>query len=464
MRQALVSVLLCAALGCGSKAADPTLMQNTITTAVPNLVDELSTASTSLDSAQGVSSLRGTMHSLHTSFPGIPDLGGLGIGGQAGHDLADFLKQHVFTPANYEGDGVYLLHGADLCPKTAGGTPDADCVSKFDQVQFRIKAKAFSDDHVELTLLIGPTRLAPLIMTLSATSISLAVELADAKAALQYVAGIYGQSITLPAVLEGRISATYTRNAAQDLTFSFAVERSVRVEGTFPDMGGDYKFSTAARTPLFSVRVNGKARTISASVDVGPTSLQAPWQQVDPSSLTAGTMTIDLRGLTGAVTVADGATSVKLTGLGLGGGTSSLQLDGTSLLAVTLNPGSDGKFSLEVSPVAGAQPRIAVDPSFDLSLAFDLRKLRDAGDSIDPALVQDTYRVKFDGTTPTAQPIDSTSTFEGGLKVISGQIAISSAASSQTVTVHAGKCLVGDDPVTAGENAITGRFAERDCP
>src|SRR5205823_1331504 len=147
----------------------------------------------------------------------------------------------------------------------------------------------------------------------------------------------------------------------------------------------------------------------------GPVGAQLPWKAVSPDSLASGTLALDLRGATAAVTIADGQTSVKLTGLGLGGGTSSIKLDGASLLAVTLNSGSGGKFDLEITPPN--PPSLAVTPEFDLSVAFDLRKLADAGDSVDPAFLNDTYRFQLNGTGPSVRPVDGTTTFPGGLKV-----------------------------------------------
>jgi hypothetical protein len=302
-------------------------------------------------------------------------------------------------------------------------------------------------------------------MTLTATSIGLAVELGEAKSALTYLASVYGETIDLPATLDGRISGSLTRNAAQDFTLAFNIDRKVTVAGTLPDHRGAYQFTSEARTPIFSLRANGNTKTLSATLDVGPTAASLPWHEVKNDSLvTGGTFALDLRGVTGAISIAEGDTSLKFTGLGLGGGNSSLKLDGTQLLGVTLNPGSAGKFALTLTPQGASQPSIAVNPEFDLALALDLRKLRDAGDSVDAALVQDTYRVKFDGSSPSAQAVDSTATFPGGLKILTGNVALSSATQSQTVTVHAGKCLVGNDAVTAGENEIVGKFAERDCP
>src|SRR5436309_15947453 len=92
MRRLVVASLFAASLAChSSKPADPALMHDKIDEAVPNLVDDLSTASTSVNSAQGSSSFFGAVHSLSASF-GTPDLGSLEIAGQKGHDLANFLR------------------------------------------------------------------------------------------------------------------------------------------------------------------------------------------------------------------------------------------------------------------------------------------------------------------------------------------------------------------------------------
>lgn len=65
--------------------------------------------------------------------------------------------------------------------------------------------------------------------------------------------------------------------------------------------------------------------------------------------------------------------------------------------------------------------------------------MQTAGDDGDVSLVHDTYRLKLTGTNPSAQPVDGTTTFPGGLKVLTGSLSISGDA--QTVTVPAGQCL-----------------------
>src|SRR2546429_611044 len=172
MRRFAAASLFAAVLACHpSKPADPALMHDKITEAVPNLVDDLSTASTSVDAAQGASSFRGAAHSLSAAF-GTPDVGSLEIAGQKGHDLANFLRDHVFARPNDGGEGVSRRRGADFC--RAG---DAQCTQRVDQSELRTRAEA-SDDQIVLTLLVGPQRFAPLSLTRAKNRLSLALDLA----------------------------------------------------------------------------------------------------------------------------------------------------------------------------------------------------------------------------------------------------------------------------------------------
>jgi len=461
MRQ-LVIVLAATLAACGgSKPAEPVLMQEQITKATPNLVDDLSTASASIDAAAGLTSLRASTSSLHRTFPIVPELGGLKVGSDDGRDFAKFLREKVFIQANYEGGGVYRLRGADWCPQT-NGIPDAQCVKDFDAAELRVRAEAFGD-HILLTLLVGPTRIAPLQVELSSGRIAVAVELSEAKSALQHIAKVLGKTIDLPAVMEGRVSVSLTRNGPQDFTFAGAVERAVRIEGTLPDDKGPFKFTTAARNPLWSLRVDGVKRTLSASVDLGPTHLEAPLSAAAPDSKATGTLALDLAGATGQVALAEGADSIAFTNLSLGGQDSTVKLDGTPLITVSLNPSAGRSFALTVT----AGPKLAVSPSFDVSVAFDLRKLRDAGDSIAEQLLHQTYQIVLDGQSPQIQPIDPVGTFPGGIKVLSGLLTVKAVAESGTFAIQAaagGSCLVGNDEVTASEHPVIGKLKLVPCP
>lgn len=445
----------------GSKPADPALMQDHIGRATLNLVDDLSAATVTLDGAQGSRSIKDALHALHQSFSFVPEVQDLKLSPEQGHALADFLKQHVFTAANHEGEGVYRLRGADFCPNGPSGAPEADCVKNFDALELRVRALAF-DDRIELTLLIGPARSEPVTFTLRETQLSLSLNLGEAKVAIQHIAKVSGQTLELPAVLEGVVSASLTRNAAQDFTLAFSIDRSLKVQGQLPEQKGPYALTLEARTPVFSVRANGPAKTLAATLDVGAFTAQAPWASLNDQSHATGTLAVDVKGLTAAVALSDGDTQVRFTNLSLGGGTSTISLGATALVSATLNPASNGRFSLTIAQPAAGKPTLTLDPGLDLAVAFDLRPLQAAGDDVDSRFVHDTYRAQLTGAAPSAQPVDETATFPGGLAIRTGSLAIS--CDTQTVTVPAGQCLVGNDPVTPGENALVGKLAAQACP
>ena len=186
---------------------------------------------------------------------------------------------------------------------------------------------------------------------------------------------------------------------------------------------------------------------------------------MDAESLATGTFTLDWKGLSFTATARDGDDVVRIDNIGLGDSTSRIKLDDHTLIAVDLNPSADRRFALSVRPASTGLPLVTFAPELDLSLAFDMRPLADAGDLIDSWLVHETYRITFDGDEPTWQAIaeDPIAGTPGALRIRSGELNLASSAADAPVTVSAGGCLVAD-PVDAGEHPILGAVAAGDCP
>jgi hypothetical protein len=192
----------------------------------------------------------------------------------------------------------------------------------------------------------------------------------------------------------------------------------------------------------------------------------APWQMMNPESLATGTMAIDWGGLSGAITVTDGDSRIRVTDLGFGDDTSTVALDELSLFALDLNPASGRRVALTITPGTDGLPRFAVEPGVDLALAFRLAPLAAAGDLVESYLLDETYRLTFDGApAPTAVPVEASDdgSFAGALAIEEGRLSLSSTAASAPVVATAGQCLVGDE-VTDGEHPILGAFAVTACP
>lgn len=458
--------------GCGADAAPPGEAQDRIRSTVPGLIDESAAAIGFLDESVVWEDLGASMASLNQTFAAMPFQFPFASEGATygkrfvathlpdhetpGQAFARFLAERVFTAANYEGDGVYRLRGADFCPEDFEGQPDAECVEQFDAAELRVRA-TLAGDGLDVTLLVGPERAEPLTIELRKQSIALVVDLAEAKAALRHLAKVTGEDLQLPSVMEGRIAVSLTVNGPKDVTLAAAIRSTVRVEAKLED-GADVKFSTAKKDPLWSVRAQAIQRRLTLDVDVGVTTLSIPWRYVGAEGTGSGQLEVDWKGWSASVVLEEGQSSLRLTNLGIGDGRSTISLDGEELLSLELNPSSGRRFALEIDGVPGELPMFSIDPEFDLIVGVHLAPLAARGEPVESYLMDETYRITFNGTSPTAQPVPD------ALRIHSGTLTISSTAASAPVVVTAGQCLIGADAVTSGEHPLLGHLAAVDCP
>lgn len=475
---ALALALAVPLAACADQGASPQQTAKRVNDTVPALLDSSIGALSYAQTSTTVTALGQSLSSVNTAFAALPFTGsGTSSSGTqtpaaipapasspSGAAVAQWLVTHVFTADNYEGNGYYLLHGADFCPTDAStGAPDPACVTTFDQAQLRVHV-TLAGGGLDIALAVGPDRVEPITLELRPGSLTVALDLGASKSALQFLASITGHMINLPSVMKGTVAASLIVNAPKDVTVELSVRDAVTIQGQ-TSSGDSFSFSTAAADPLASIRIQAVARKITASLDLGRTTLSAPWQLLSPNSLASGRGAIDWKGLSGTMVLQDGAQSVQISDIGFGDGTSTIKLDNHTLFALDLNPNAGRHFTLTVLPQAGALPTFGFDPKFDLSLAFDLAPLAAAGDSVPSYLMNETYRVLLDGTAPAVQPVagDPSAGTSGGLRVVSGQLTISSTAASSPVQVNAGQCLL-PDPLTSGEHPILGLLTAGDCP
>ena len=144
-----------------------------------------------------------------------------------------------------------------------------------------------------------------------------------------------------------------------------------------------------------------------------------------------------------------------------------MKLDDATLLTLDLNADSGRRTALRIAAgEAGAAPTLAFDPELDLSIGTHFAPLAAAGEDVAGHLLDEVYRIDFDGSGPTAQPIapDYATGTPGALAIRAGELRISSTAAASPVVVSTGQCLFGDDLVTAGEHPVLGGFAVGACP
>jgi hypothetical protein len=370
--------------------------------------------------------------------------------GSDGQALSDFLTDLVFTEANYEGDGVFLVRGEDLCQDDFD--PVA-CAQQVDAIEIRVRA-VLAGDGVDFTLLIGPDRFEPLALELRPQTAALAADLAEIASSAVHINDVVGDGtpLELPSVLEGVVAASLSVDGPRAVTFAWAIREAIDVRGALGDGGGELALSIAASSPLFSLSVDGVNESADVVLALGRTTLSVPYSLLDDADTSGDQLAVDLAGMTGALAIAEGDTQLTLRDLGLGNGESTVELGGHKLLGVEVP-----SFGLTADPVAQT---VAFDPELALTVDVGFQPLADRGNDVPGFLLDDSYQLTV---TDTIQPVAETATFGGGIKVVAGGLSVSAASDGTVIDVPAGSCLVGVDEPSPGSHELLGHLAASAC-
>jgi hypothetical protein len=469
--------------GCGpsdeSTGASPAEAQQRIQDTVPAMSQALTVSMERWSSNQTLSSLTQSLDTMELSFerlfPGFvsEEDGEVAVplarlvaaaeeGEEAEVDIGaelQALAELIFTEENHEGDGIYRLRGATFCE--IDGEIDAECAASIDDLELRVRATP-AGDGMDIGFRFGPEQDEPFVLELRSDRLSAVFNLADLKDAAVFLGGGEAEA-ELPKVMEGVIAFTLLVPSETEVEIQVGVRQAIRFETDSSGTGPAMKLETAASDPAYSVKMTETALTMA--VNVGRTRVTGPWAEIQGDGLELGDLDIDWQGLTYEVVLAAGSESLSVHDIGLGDGTSTMKLDGETLLSVDLNKDSGRRFDIELTLDAAGKPVLTMDPGIDLQVSYDLRSLSEGGVAIDAPLLNSTYSFAVRGETPALQPVeaDFLTGFPGGVRVVSGEIAISAEGAAEVLVVPAGKCLVETLPAPDA-HPLMGALAAVDCP
>jgi len=465
-----VGIAACDSNGDG---AAPGTVQQRLTSTLPGLIDNSSGALNYLSTSESWNGLGDSMDGIagilgfaqNDSLEPVPAAGDEELSGE---EIAQMLEEQLFNDSNYEGNGDYRFPSALLCPDIDvfdesdpsgfSTVVDQDCIDMIDAIEPRVHVEA-AGNGLDFSLLIGPQRAAPLTLELREESIAIAADLAEAKAAAQHISSVAGEDISLPETMEGIAAASLTVNGPQDVSLAFSIRESLHIAGTISE-AGIVDFSSATADPLLSVRVNGVAQELAASLDLGRTKLSMPYSMANEDSTLSDILAIDWQGLSAAMLLNDNSNAgITIDNVGFGDGQSTIKLGDATLLSVDLNADSGRHFSLSMLPgIAGALPSFQFDPGFSLDLGIDLSPLAAIGEDIPSYFLGETYSFDVEsGAQLVEGPVDSAIMAQGGA------IRLTSSAGTGDVEVLEGQCLFASD-VTEGEHELLGAFEAGACP
>ena len=168
-----------------------------------------------------------------------------------GDRILDERNLETITPG---GALIYRLDPAVVCD--AG---DESCATLLESVEVRLRAVSHGPGEVDLLLLLGPARLAPLELFLPPERLEVQVELAALRRALPLLGA---EEADLPALMVGRLSFALSRQGEQEFTASFSVLEALALAGGAMD---DLRVEMGVALPAVSVHVLGQERRLAVT-------------------------------------------------------------------------------------------------------------------------------------------------------------------------------------------------------
>lgn len=446
-----------AALAACDEAPAPSTVRQGLSTNLAAMLPEVmgalqsdASARVPLDSAEQVLDMFDGEADVITTLAATPLVRTLADASELEHErLAGWLGRNVFSDANHKGDGVYALPAALFCSETTdpttgdpAGAINAGCADLVAKVAPKIKVRG-DQSELEFSLLLGPSENEPFFLTLTKRSLKLAVDLGEGADAVAELADVLeGQAPNLRA--SGRIASSVAVQGEQKVTFQFTIEKPVALafaeQGVSLDSPAAVRFSSAA-APVYTISIDGKAQTLTGALAVGETKLHTPADDIDGEPA----IDLDLPGMTGSLTIAPGE-PVKITGIGLGGRTLTVDANGARAMSLDLNPQHNRRFDVTVSEAAG-KVTFAVSPAMDLRAQVNRAALGEA------ARTYEVTQVLLDGQSP-ALTLSASS-----LQVASGSFKVVTNPTTYGVEATAGQCLA--ETVVSG---FTTKLSVVACP
>jgi hypothetical protein len=339
-------------------------------------------------------------------------------------ELVRRLREEIFVEANLEAEtstsATYRLGPDVLCsPDDAADAPpsgsgfaapapelDSDCVDQVERLEPRLVLTSPREGDIDVTLLLGAERHAPLSLALYQHSLGVRLDLAEGLA----VARELGEDLDAIHQLSGLLELRLVENAARDYSLELNVLEAIAAE---VEADGDVlTTSLGASSPAWNVRVDGNANSLSAGVDLAAFRLAgplgafaelfgesdrdgvsisdgAPLPEQTPEGSHTGVLDVFLAGLSGTLRYTADSDVLSFENLGFGDGTSTLKHDGNSLLALDLNAAQGRRVNVTITP-SDDGTQLSITPSFDLRLALAFHYVADQFDGIAEYLLDDT--------------------------------------------------------------------------
>ena len=369
-------------------------------------------------------------------------------------------KEHVFREEFVEvKDGnqvVYKIDPASVCGSST------DCTTKLTQNPVRFVVTANTDDSLNVALLVGEARYTPATALLGTTQISARVNLAQVMDTIKLFTTTEDQK-NFPERLNGVLEAAIEKRPDDTFVISGSVIEK------FDLLVGQAKAKPVAVTvqpsdPTWELTLNSATNTLGYSVNFGAIDGSVAGAAVCNSKCGSkerdGTFSGHFGGYSLQTSLSKGATELTAN-LGFKD-TSYVALNNDRLGSLDVNANNGRKYSMNFKKTDGGT-LVTFEPALDIKLALMLNKLSDSMRVDMPSWMSDEiFEVMLGGAAkpsvlipaPTCDPYGN-ATSKSQLKVVTGELTLSSSSLSSKVDVAAGMCLLPVDGSDSKANPVS---------
>jgi hypothetical protein len=380
-------------------------------------------------------------------------------------ELADWLADNVFTPANVVEQSstsvTYQLPPSLLCTLGDDEPPmveepgaeaelDSDCIALYTEVPIRLRVRSPREGDLDIELLVGGDN--PADFRLYAAELAVDVDLGEVRDAAARLAQASDTDISGLPTMRGRVALSLSELTDSHAVLALSIPSAISVRSS-----GDVEWalSLGVANPAARLELDGPARRLAGFVSVGAFDASLPTSALFGAEMTcdptgdcterpAGRLSAHLAGLSGSTSLAGPTDDLELTGFGLGSDTSWLAVDGQRVISVDLNASSGRLVNMAIAALASGI-EVTVTPGFDLRVALDMRHaLAYLAEGAPDWLLDEDLAVVLGGA---AAPKLAFLSLEGTsfVQVLEGALSLTSRMLGLDLAADAGECLWVDD-------------------
>jgi hypothetical protein len=413
-------------------------------------------------------------------------------------DVVAFMHEHLMVEetSTLSADGLslsYQVTGAFFCVQDPDEdeSPEskkdrlreqAECAERLGENPLRIDVMSDAVGDLNLGLFVGSSATPALDLQLHDDQISAYVALVELPVFLKVF--VSPEDFELPRSMQGLVGVEVRQHGVVHYTARFAIEEEVHLS---PDPDQDpYTLDVPVHLDPGQITFDGSTSALNGELLLSFIHATLPWQFMvdlfhDDEGYSEWTceydevseieecwdewieppdaaevdevMTVFLPGLMGAVDYAAGTDTFAFTGLGLGDMTTTVNVDGASLIEIDLNEEGGRTLDLSVGSPGEHDVSFTFGEEMNLEVLLAWEAFRDDFEDLPDFLLDETLGVYFSGSSsPEIQILDVEEDTE--VQVVSGQLTLWSTAMDEDVVIEEGQCMTGIDEEVMTEEEL----------